>query len=223
MSQTSFRIEQPAFVREKYYPEYLSIDMENFKKKNATYPLTKDDDNAVEFYKKAKDRKLRIVNQVINIYRTKRNNKEWTNYSLNLRLYDDEGNHIGDEFLHVYGCEKHPIIREVIKNNEIALEPAGIRLEHKIPFNAQEVEKIIDMCDDEFKENIKFIYNEIPSDSKSPTNERTTQLIRSEDIFKNATNKQIQKIILKKANEIESLDQLETFAPIVKTIPKPKA
>lgn len=221
MSQNSFKIEQPVFQRQKYYPDYLVKDMNNFKAKNAVYPDTKDDDNAIEFYKKAKDRKLNIVNEIKNIYRTKRNNKEYLNYSLNLRLYDDSGEPTGDEFLHIYGCSKHPLIREVIKNNVPVLEPNGIKITHDIPFNASEVKQIINMCNDEFKENIQFIYNEVPVDTKTPTNESKTHLIRSPEVFVKATNKEIQKIIQKKANEIESLEELNSFVPV--TVPKAKA
>ncbi len=211
MSQVTFKIQQPVMQRVKYYPDYLSKDMENFKASNAVYPMVKDDDNAIDFFKKAKDRKLNVINEIKTIYRTKRGNKEFTNYTLNFRLVDDNGIETGDEFLHVFGCEKFPKIKEVIKNNEIKLEPDGIRLQHVIPFNAKEVEKIIKMCHDDYKENILFVYNEIPNDSGVPVNQHRTDLIRSEKIFKEATNREIKKIIEKKANEIESLDDLNTF------------
>ena len=213
MSQVTFKIQQPVMQRVKYFPDYLAKDIENFKSQNAVYPMVKDDDNAVDFFKKAKDRKLNVINEIKYIYRTKRGNKEFINYSLNFRLVDDNGVETGDEFYHIFGCEKHPRIKEVIKNNEIKLEPDGIRLQHVIPFSGKEVEKIIKMCHDDYKENILFIYNELPNETGVPVNQHRTDLIRSEKIFKEATNREIKKIIEKKANEIESLEDLNTFKP----------
>lgn len=210
MVQATFKIVQPAMVRQKFYPDFLETNIKNFKDKNAEYPMTKDDDNAVEFLKIVNEKKLKIVNEIKNIYRVKKGSKLFLVYSNNMRAIDDDGNVI-DQYYHLYGYELHPKIKNNPKTGK--LEPDGIKIEHKIPFTPKEVEKVIKMCDEEFRENIWFLYCEVAQDGSQIVNQSRTQLIRTEDVFKNASPKEIKKIIEKRANEIESLTELETFIP----------
>lgn len=207
--------------RTKFFPDYLLQNMENFKAKNAEYPLTKDDDNATEFLKKVHDKKLIVKNQVKSIYRVHRGHKDYLCYSLNMVAYDEDKNKIA-EFYHVYGWEVFPLIRQVIKGNQEVLEPDGYRIEHNIPFTADEVKKIIKMCDPEYREDINFLVCDVPLDTLQPVNTSRTNLIKSEDIFKAAEHKVIQKIVSKGANEIEDLNQLESFPTIRTVIPSIK-
>ena len=208
MVQATFKIVQPAMVRQKYYPDFLETNIKNFKDKNAEYPMTKDDDNAVEFLKAVNEKKLKVVNEIKNIYRVKRGNKLFLVYSNNQKALDDDDNVI-EEYLHLYGYELFPKIKKNPKTGK--LEPDGIKVEHKIPFTPKEVEKVIKMCDEEYRENIWFLYCEVAQDGSEVVNTSRTQLIRAEDVFKNATAKDIKKIIEKRANEIETLAELETF------------
>ena len=107
MVQATFKIVKPAMVRQKYYPDFLETNIKNFKDKNAEYPMTKDDDNAVEFLKAVNEKKLKVVNEIKNIYRVKRGNKLFLVYSNNQKALDDDDNVI-EEYLHLYGYELFP-------------------------------------------------------------------------------------------------------------------
>jgi hypothetical protein len=212
---SSFKIVQPVMQRAKYFPDYLLKNMENYKNKNAEYPLTKDDDNATEFLKLVHDKKYIVKNEVKAIHRVKRGSKEYLCYSMNLLAFDEDDNKAA-EFYHVYGWNIHPLIKSIVDRGQEKLVPDGYKIEHEIPFSAKAVENALKLCHPDYKENVWFIYSEVPLDSKVPVKESRTQLIKSEEIFKNATNAEIQKIVKKGLNEIEDLRQLDIL-PAIKT------
>lgn len=212
----SYSIEQPEVIREKSYPQYLQDDIANFKAKHAKLDVSKEnshDDVAIKFYQKVKELDLELIHEVKSIHRVKRGGKEKLVYSDNLRAVDKEGNDV-QEFFHVYGTQRHPVIAKARnKNGDTVWIPNGVKITHEIDFNAKEVEKIIKLCHPDYRDAIAFSYSEIPVDSKDNYNKREKFAIKSEEVFKTATNREIKKIIETKKQTIENLTEL--YAPVL--------
>jgi hypothetical protein len=211
----SFTIEFDEEIEEEYHPDYLKQIFANFKAKRAKYNKTGEDKRAIDFYKIALDRELEIVHQITNIYRVKKGGLgEKLVYSDNLIMRDKDGNDLDPKFYRTYGTTKHPvIIYETDKNGRKKPIPNGIKIEHKIPFSAGEVDKIINLCHEDFRNQINFCYCEISNDSKEAVNPTHTYQIKSQDIFKNASIKDIKRMIAAKRTEIDSLSELN--APVL--------
>lgn len=215
----SFSIEQPEVVREKYYPEYLQEILNNFKAKHAIYKIKRGshDESAVDFYKLVRERELKLVHEITRIHRVKVGGKEKLVYGDNLHAIDKNGNEVR-QFYSRYGFTLHPIIKEDRnKNGDTILVPGGIKLEHQIDFNEKEVNKIIEMCHPDYRDNIKFSYCEVPMDSATPINLRQHFAIKSEELFKTAPNKIIKKMIERKMQNIEELSELNGSIVIPKS------
>ncbi len=197
----TYSIEVEKEVQEEHYPEFLVKDLDNFKKKHARLKLSDDDKDAVKFFKKAYDLKIEPVKELKGIHRVKKRSKHYFVYTLNLKLLDEDGNDVG-QYCHTYGTERLPVIREVTSpNGQIKRIPNGIRIEHKIPFTDKEIDNIIKkMCDEDYREEIRFTYSELPADSNDPYNMHKKYSIKSIEVFKQANYKQLQKLIAKKKN-----------------------
>lgn len=218
---TRFKVEQPDVFDEQFDPEYLQRDKTNFKKKHAVYPESDDDKLVKEFYKEAKEKHYTIKQKVKTIYRTKRGSKDFLNYSMVLEMIDEDGVPVGKEYDRIYGCEKFPIIREFQRNGRTVREDKGIRINHYIPFNKKEIEKVIDLCDKDYKDEIKYVYNELPSDTREVVNTSRKYTIKTLDILLNATHKDLTKMITLNKNGIETLEELNApTAPVPVVVTK---
>lgn len=211
----SFRIEQPEVIKEQFYPEYLQQDIKNFKAKHAILDIKQNsaDDMAIKFFQLAKDRDLEIIHEIKKIHRVKRGTKERLVYSDNLRLLDKEGNEVKQHLL-TLGTSRHPIIEKgQNKAGEPILVPGGTKITHDIEFNAKEVDRIVKLCHPDYRDQISYSYSEVPNNSKEPFNLMKKYNIRSEQIFKTATNSEIKKMIEQKKQTIESLSELYSPLP----------
>ncbi|MDR4491381.1 MAG: hypothetical protein R2685_10850 [Candidatus Nitrosocosmicus sp.] len=218
MSSSDFSIEQPEVIREKFYPPYLQKDIANFKEKHAILKIKENsvDDMARKIYQEAADRELELIHEVIKIHRVKRGGKERLVYTDNIHLNDKNGNEIR-QFLHTYGTSRHPVIKE---SKDGKLVPGGIKVEHDIPFNIDEFNKVVELCHEDYRDQITFAYSEIPIDSKEPYNLQTKYAIKNKDIFITATNKEIKKMIQLKKQDIENLSELQAPPLVIQTSAK---
>jgi hypothetical protein len=225
IKKMSFTIEFDEEVEEEYHPEYLREIFANFKAKRAKYKKTGEDKRAIDFYRIALDRDLEVIHQITNIYRVKKGGLgEKLCYSDNLIIRDKDGNDLVDpQFYRTYGTTKHPVIAyETDRNGRKKPIPSGIKIEHKIPFSAEEVDKIVDLCHEDFRNQINYVYCEINKDAKEPVNETHTYQIKNPEIFKTASNKDIKRMIQAKRTEIDSLSELN--APVLQAnIVSPKS
>ena len=216
MSATNYRVEKPEVLREKFYPDFLQKDMANFKAQGAILeikPYTPDD-QAVKFYQRVKDKEYTLIHQNIGIHRVKKGSKHKLVYTDNIQALDKYGNYV-ESLSRTFGTSRHPVlVPGTDKMGDPIMIPKGVRISHDIDFTPQEVDRIIAMCDPEYRDQINYTYSEIPLDSKYPFNIKGKYKIESLEIFKTAPAKVLKKMIERHKQNIESLSELEP-APVV--------
>lgn len=217
MSATSYRVEKPEVIKEQFYPDFLKKDIDNFKKQNAILeikPYTPDD-QVVKFFQRVKDKEYIIRHQIIGIHRVKKGSKNKLVYTDNMMAFDKYGNYV-ESLSRTLGTSRHPVLVPGVDNmGDPIMIPKGVRIEHDIDFTPQEVDKIIELCHEDYRDQINFTYSEITLDSKYPFNVKTKYKIESLDIFKTAPNKVLKKMIERKRQNIEKIEDLDPTPAVV--------
>lgn len=219
----SYRVEKPEVVREKFYPPFLQKDIENFKKQGAILEIKpfSYEDNVIKFYQRAMETENTLIHEINGIHRVKRGTKDKLVYTDTIHSIDKYGNDV-EQFCMTYGTSRHPkLVPSKDRNGNPIMKPDGVRITHDIEFSPNEVDKIIELCDEQYRDQINYSYSEIPIDADIPYNLKAKYSIKSLEIFKTAPTKIIKKMIEQKKQGIENVSELEPQPFIIQKSSKP--